>query len=103
MSYYLKAIIRYCYFAFYYNSLFAFTRRFFMRIDAEPIIQSIVLGSLFVAIAAVTDTAYAVAAGAVAPALVRARGIRALGRYLTGGAFFGLALFTALAEKRGVS
>src|SRR5205809_6967395 len=35
MSYYLKAIIRYCYFAFYYNSLFAFTRRFFMRIDAE--------------------------------------------------------------------
>ena len=35
MSSYLKAIIRYCYFAFYYNSLFAFTRRFFMRIDAE--------------------------------------------------------------------
>ena len=35
MSYYLKAIIRYCYFAFYYNSLFAFTRRFFMHIDAE--------------------------------------------------------------------
>jgi len=35
MSYYLKAIIRYCYSAFYYNSLFAFTRRFFLRIDAE--------------------------------------------------------------------
>jgi len=35
MSYYLKAIIRYCYFAFYYNSLFAFTRRFFVHIDAE--------------------------------------------------------------------
>jgi threonine/homoserine/homoserine lactone efflux protein len=75
----------------------------FMRTDAEPIIQSILLGSLFVAIAAVTDTAYAVAAGAVAPTLGRARGIRALGRYLTGGAFIGLALFTALAEKRGGS
>ena len=75
----------------------------FMRTDAEPILQSILLGSLFVAIAAVTDTAYAVAAGAVAPTLGRARGIRALGRYLTGGAFIGLALFTALAEKRGGS
>ena len=74
----------------------------FMRTDAEPIIQSIVLGSLFVAIAAVTDTAYAVAAGVVSPALGRAHGIRALGRYLAGGAFFGLALFTALAgsERR---
>ena len=69
----------------------------FMRTDAEPIMQSILLGSLFVAIAAVTDTAYAIAAGAVAPALGRARGIRALGRHLTGGAFIGLALFTALA------
>jgi threonine/homoserine/homoserine lactone efflux protein len=75
----------------------------FMRTDAGPIVQSIVLGSLFVAIAAVTDTAYAVAAGTVAPALGRARGIRALGRYLTGGAFIGLALFTAFAEKRSSS
>jgi hypothetical protein len=33
--YYLKAIIRRCYFALYYNSLFAFTRRFFAHIDAE--------------------------------------------------------------------
>jgi threonine/homoserine/homoserine lactone efflux protein len=75
----------------------------FMSTDAAPIVQSILLGSLFVAIAAVTDTAYAIMAGAVAPALGRARGIRALGRYLTGGAFIGLALFTALAGKRGVS
>jgi threonine/homoserine/homoserine lactone efflux protein len=75
----------------------------FMRTDAEPIVQSIVLGSLFVAIAAITDATYAVVAGAVAPALGRARGIRALGRYLTGCAFFGLALFTAFAEKRGDS
>ena len=68
----------------------------FMSTDAAPIVQSIVLGSLFVAIAAVTDTAYALMAGAVAPALGRARGHRTLGRYLTGGAFIGLGLFTAL-------
>jgi hypothetical protein len=35
MMYYIKAIIRYCYFALYYTSPFAFTRRFFMHIDAE--------------------------------------------------------------------
>jgi len=75
----------------------------FMRADVEPIVQSVLLGSLFVAIAAVTDTAYAVAAGAVAPALGRARGIRALGRYLTGSAFIGLALFTAFTERRAGS
>jgi threonine/homoserine/homoserine lactone efflux protein len=69
----------------------------FMSTDAAPIVQSILLGSLFVAIATVTDTAYAIMAGAVAPVLGRARGIRALGRYLTGGAFIGLGLFTALA------
>jgi threonine/homoserine/homoserine lactone efflux protein len=69
----------------------------FMSPDTAPIVQSIALGSLFVIIAAATDSAYALAAGSVAPTLGRARGVRALGRYLTGGAFIGLALFTALA------
>jgi threonine/homoserine/homoserine lactone efflux protein len=68
----------------------------FMSADAEPFVQSVLLGSFFVAIAAMTDSAYAVAADAVAPALGRARGVRVLGRYLTGGAFIGMALFAAL-------
>jgi threonine/homoserine/homoserine lactone efflux protein len=72
----------------------------FMSADAAPIVQSIALGSLFVAIAAMTDTGYALAAGAVAPMLSRARGVRALGRYLTGGAFIGLGVFTALGGPR---
>ncbi|HUL65274.1 MAG TPA: LysE family translocator [Burkholderiaceae bacterium] len=72
----------------------------FMNADAAPIVQSIALGSLFVAIAAMTDTGYALAAGAVAPMLARARGVRALGRYLTGGAFIGLGVFTALGGPR---
>jgi len=72
----------------------------FISADASPIVQSIALGALFVAIAAVTDSGYALAAGAVAPLLGRARGIRSLGRYLTGGAFIGLGVFTALGGPR---
>jgi len=72
----------------------------FISADASPIVQSIALGALFVAIAAVTDTGYALAAGAVTPLLGRARGIRSLGRYLTGGAFIGLGVFTALGGPR---
>lgn len=72
----------------------------FMSAGAQPIVQSIALGALFVAIAAVTDTAYALAAGAVAPMLARVRGVRSLGRYLTGGAFIGLGVFTALGGPR---
>ena len=66
----------------------------FMNADSPAIAQSLTLGSVFVAIAAVSDTAYALAAGALAPVLTRARGVRALGRYLTGGSFIGLGIYT---------
>jgi threonine/homoserine/homoserine lactone efflux protein len=66
----------------------------FMNTETPAIVQSMTLGSIFVTIAALTDTAYALAAGALAPVLVRARGVRAAGRYLTGGAFIGLAVYT---------
>ena len=66
----------------------------FMSADSPPIVQSLTLGSVFVAIAAVTDTAYATAAGAFAPVLIRARSVRAFGRYLTGSAFVALGVYT---------
>ncbi len=72
----------------------------FMSNEAAPMLQSATLGSLFVAIAAVTDTTYALAAGAVAPVLAGGRGVRALGRYVTGGVFIGLGVFTALSGSR---
>jgi threonine/homoserine/homoserine lactone efflux protein len=72
----------------------------FMSGGAPPMLQSFALGALFVALAAVTDTGYALAAGAIAPMLARARGVRSLGRYLTGSAFIGLGLFTALGGPR---
>ena len=72
----------------------------FVNADASPLAQSITLGALFVVIAVVTDTLYALAASVTAPALARARGTRAVGRYLTGGAFIGLGVFTALTGSR---
>jgi len=72
----------------------------FMSAGAAPMVQSFALGAIFVAIAAMTDTGYALAAGAVAPMLARARGVRSLGRHVSGGAFIGLGVFTALGGPR---
>jgi threonine/homoserine/homoserine lactone efflux protein len=72
----------------------------FLSAGAPPIVQSMALGSLFVVIAAVTDSAYALAAGALAPAL-RGSGIRRIGGRLGGGVLIGLGIFTALAGSRG--
>jgi threonine/homoserine/homoserine lactone efflux protein len=71
----------------------------FMSANAPPMLQGMALGSLFVAIAAVTDSAYALAAGAVAPAL-RDHGVRRIGRRLGGSVLIGLGVFTALAGSR---
>ena len=69
----------------------------FLSPEASPIFQSMVLGSLFVAIAAVTDSIYALAVGAVAPALARATGTRRVGCGIGGCTFIGLGIFTAMA------
>jgi threonine/homoserine/homoserine lactone efflux protein len=72
----------------------------FMTPGAAPMVQSIVLGAMFVMIAATTDTVYVLAAGALAPALSHLRSARALGRYLTASAFIGLGLLTAATGSR---
>lgn len=72
----------------------------FLTPGASPMPQGMSLGFLFVAIAALTDSAYALAAGAVAPAL-RGSGVRRIGRRLGGGVFIGLGVFAALAGSRG--
>lgn len=71
----------------------------FMDAETASLVQSIALGSLFVAIAAVTDSVYAIVAAAVGPMLGRARRIRAAGHYLSAGAFIGLALYAVLAQR----
>lgn len=71
----------------------------FLSPQAPAMSQAIFLGCLFVAIAAVTDTAYALVAGAAAPALVRS-GVRRIGRLVGGSVFIGLGVFAALAGAR---
>ena len=65
-----------------------------------PVTHTLALGVLFVGIAAVTDSLYAIGAGAVRPALARASGIARAGRYLTACAFIGLGVLTALSGQR---
>jgi threonine/homoserine/homoserine lactone efflux protein len=72
----------------------------FMDAHTAPLLQGMALGALFVAIAALTDSVYALAAGSAAAALTRLRGSANAGRYLKGGVFIGLGLFTALAGNR---
>ncbi|MGR8933371.1 MAG: LysE family translocator [Gammaproteobacteria bacterium] len=71
----------------------------FLSSNTPPILQSMALGFLFVAIAAVTDSTYALAAGAAAPAL-RDSGVRRIARCLGGGVLIGLGVFTAFSEAR---
>lgn len=87
----------------------------------SPMMQSAILGALFVLVAAGTDAAYVLVASRVVPALaigtaddgsgagsgagvVRPRHARIarFGRYLTASTFFGLGIYTALAGPRAV-
>lgn len=73
----------------------------FMDAVASPIAQAISLGTLFVAIAAITDSVYALAAGTLGPTLGRSRQARGLGRWLSGLTFIGLGVFAALGGSGG--
>ncbi len=75
----------------------------FMAPTASPVGQSILLGTLFVLIAAVTDSAYAIGAGAFANYLANVRRVRTAGRLLSGGVFIGLGVFAALSETRNAN
>lgn len=68
----------------------------FMDPGASPMFQGMLLGLLFVLIAAITDSLYAVAAGTIGPALGRRKRLQGFGRWLSGGTFIGLGAFAAL-------
>lgn len=72
----------------------------FMAPDAARLAQSLALGALFVGIAAVTDTCYALAAGHVSVMLAASTRLQKRARAITGGAFIGLGVFAALAGHR---
>jgi threonine/homoserine/homoserine lactone efflux protein len=79
-----------------------FYAAFLPQFVREPgtLAQTLVLGAIFVAMAAATDSVYAACAGAARPWLQRASAIARLGRWLTAGAFIGLGVLTALTSQR---
>lgn len=72
----------------------------FIAPAGSAVLQSALFGAAFVAIAACTDTAYVLAAGAAAPALGTVGMARALGGYASALVYLGLGLFTALTDPR---
>jgi threonine/homoserine/homoserine lactone efflux protein len=74
----------------------------FLDPAAQPVYQMLMLGSLFVMIAAVTDSGYALLAGTLAPKLARHMTHR-LGRYLGGSVLIGLGVLTAVTGQREAS
>jgi threonine/homoserine/homoserine lactone efflux protein len=60
-----------------------------------------VLGALFVGIAAVTDTLYALGARALANGVRNLQPVRRAGRYATAAALLGLGVMAALSDVRG--
>jgi threonine/homoserine/homoserine lactone efflux protein len=71
----------------------------FMSSNANPM-QSITLGVIFVVIAAITDTFYALTASSVAPLLAKTPTFKSFGRYISGGVFIGLGVLTAIGSSR---
>jgi threonine/homoserine/homoserine lactone efflux protein len=72
----------------------------FLAAPVAPVLQTIALGVIFVLVASLTDTLYALTAGSVRPFLRRATGLARVGRYLTASAFIGLGLLTAVSGER---
>ncbi|MDJ0698553.1 MAG: LysE family translocator [Woeseiaceae bacterium] len=72
----------------------------FMTADAQPAIQAVLLGSLFVLIAALTDSAYALLASTSSRYVSRSLAVQRGGRFLGGAAFIGLGLVTAVTGDR---
>lgn len=63
-------------------------------------IQSVSLGAVFVAIAAITDSIYALVASRIAPALARAKHSSTIGRYASGFTYIGMGVLAAFSSQR---
>jgi threonine/homoserine/homoserine lactone efflux protein len=75
----------------------------FIHPNASVATQSVLLGAIFVAIAAVTDSIYALMASQVKLLLLRSTNSKHIGRvghYASGFAYIGLGLLTVFADRR---
>ena len=66
----------------------------------SPMSRSVTLGSVFVLVAACTDSAYVWLAASLAPMLRRTRGVPSVGRIAVAAVYFGLGAWTLFAETR---
>ena len=71
----------------------------FMTAHASPLLQSLVLGASFVAVAACTDLFYVLAASLVAPRLGQLGAQARWGQRAAGASFIGLGLLTAFSSR----
>ena len=72
----------------------------FVDPTASALLQNLLLGSLFVLIAVVTDSLYVLTASALQPALLRCSRLRGVGPYLSAGALIGLGILAAVTGTR---
>jgi len=72
----------------------------FMTTKASPLLQGVLLGSLFVTIAALTDSLYAIAASRFSKKIERSAVARRGGRLASGGVLIGLGLFAAIGGSK---
>ena len=72
----------------------------FMDSSGSAMMQSVMLGALFVAVAASTDAVYVMVATAAQARLGRIVSSGRIGRYLTASTFIGLGIYTAFASPR---
>jgi threonine/homoserine/homoserine lactone efflux protein len=72
----------------------------FVSANGPFLAQSVILGTVFVLIAAVSDSGYALAASGIARWLANRRGLGRLGAWLGGGTYITLGIATALIGNR---
>ena len=72
----------------------------FMDPSGSAMMESVMLGALFVAVAASTDAVYVMVATAAQARLGRIVSSGRIGRYLTASTFIGLGIYTAFASPR---
>jgi threonine/homoserine/homoserine lactone efflux protein len=72
----------------------------FIHTHASPLLQTLVLGAVFVGIACCTDLIYVLTASLVAPRLNRAARHAVWGNRIAGTSFIGLGVLTAMGTRR---
>jgi hypothetical protein len=72
----------------------------FMQPTAAPVLQALALGTVFVAVAAASDSGYVLLASALSPALRASRGAIGVGQYVPAAVYFALGVYAALSGAR---